>query len=96
MYLNKSDKDSVLKQTGTMYPNVVTYSQIYNIICQRKFEEQRWELEELENGAQAVVDMGGSESSLDIEDMSLKQKLTYAITVLCEHYSGNKKGVSEE
>ena len=92
VYLNKSDKDSVLKQTGTMYPNVVTYSQIYNIICQRKFEEQRWELEELENGAQAVVDMGGSESSLDIEDMSLKQKLTYAITVLCEHYSGNKKG----
>ena len=92
MYLNKSDKDSVLKQTGTMYPNVVTYSQIYNIICQRKFEEQRWELEELENGAQAVVDMGGSESSLDIEDMSLKQKLTYAITVLCEHYSGKKKG----
>ena len=92
VYLNKSDKDNVLKQTGVVYPNVVTYSQIYNIICQRKFEERRWELDELENGAQAVVDMEGSDSSLDIEDMSLKQKLTYAFTVLCEHYSGNRRG----
>lgn len=92
VYLNKSDKDNVLKQTGIVYPNVVTYSQIYNIICQRKFEERRWELDELENGAQAVVDMGGSDSALDIEDMSLKQKLTYAFTVLCEHYSVDGRG----
>ena len=56
VYLNKSDKDNVLKQTGIVYPNVVTYSQIYNIICQRKFEERRWELDELEKNSPVEPD----------------------------------------
>lgn len=92
MYLNKNDKESILKQTDVVYPNVVTYSQIYNIICQRKFEEQRWEHDELENSAQSVVDIEDPDSSLNLEEMGLKKQLSYALTVLCEHYSGNKKG----
>lgn len=90
VYLNSSDKYSILKQTGVIYPNVVTYSQIYNIICQRKFEERRWELDELENGAQSVVEVGDPDAEPDIENMSLKKQVAYALTVLCEHYSGKE------
>lgn len=87
LYWTRAERDNLLHQMGTVYPNVITYSQIYNMICQRKLEEQRWKLDELASDDQSVIDMEDDLLSVEEAANDWKAKTSFALTVFCEHYS---------
>ena len=86
LYWTRAERDNLLHQMGTVYPNVITYSQIYNMICQRKLEEQRWKLDELASDDQSVIDMEDDLLSVEEAANDWKAKTSFALTVFCEHY----------